>query len=151
VRVMRADRTLRARTVFLFSAFSLAFVVATTLGRVCLGIGGAFASRYVAYLLPLWLAAYFVLSEEVAKRPSLRRPAAAAVAVLVALQVLPKDRGGLRWYSEGKSRWRSCYLQTKDESACNRATSFRVYPVEGAPQVAQMLTYLRQHHLNLFK
>ncbi|MFL5406695.1 MAG: hypothetical protein ACJ79O_12640, partial [Myxococcales bacterium] len=151
LRALRRDRTLRSRTVFLFSGFSLAFVVATAVGRVCLGTGAAFASRYVAYLLPLWLAAYFLVLEQVAKRPSLRRPAAVAVALLVALQALPKDKGGLRWYSEGKSRWRSCYLETKDESGCNRATGFRVYPVEGAPQVTQMLVYLREHHLNLFK
>ena len=73
------------------------------------------------------------------------------VALLVVLQIIPKDRSSLRWYSEGKSRWRSCYRATRDEVRCDRAADFKVYPVEGAPQVAQMLEYLRENQLNLFK
>ena len=150
-RALRRERTPLSRTMFLFSAFSLLFVAATTVGRVCLGMGGALASRYVAYELPLWLASYFVLAEAIAKRPSLRLPAATGVALFVVLQIIPKDRSSLRWYSEGKSRWRSCYRATHDEVRCNRAADFKVYPVDGAPQVAQMLEYLRENQLNLFK
>ena len=150
-RALRRERTPLSRTMFLFSAFSLLFVAATTVGRVCLGMGGALASRYVAYELPLWLASYFVLAEAIAKRPSLRLPAATGVALFVVLQIIPKDRSSLRWYSEGKSRWRSCYRATHDEVRCNRAADFKVYPVDGAPQVAQMLEYLRENRLNLFK
>jgi len=150
-RTLRRERTLLSRAMFLFSTFTLLFVAATAVGRVCGGMGAAFASRYVAYVLPLWIAGYFAFAEAVGKRPFLRAPAAAAVALLVILQAVPKERASLRWYSEGKARWRDCYLATRDEVACNRTTGFRVYPIEGAPQVAQMFAYLRENHLNLYK
>jgi hypothetical protein len=40
-------------------SFSLLFVVGTAVGRVCLGVEAAYASRYVPYLIPAWLALYF--------------------------------------------------------------------------------------------
>lgn len=140
-----AQRTLRDRAVFLLAGFSLLFIANSAIGRVCLGVPLALSPRYVPYVLPLWLAAYFAIGD--------RRFAACALAgVIVGLQIFkPDDRGTIRWYAEGKARWRECFLRSGDEAACNRATSFRVYPVEGAPQVREMFDYLKANRLNLYR
>jgi hypothetical protein len=152
LRALKRDRTLLSRTVFLLAACSLSFAANAAVGRVCLGLPSAFASRYAAYVLPLWLAGYFAAAAELQRRPALRYPLGAAVLAGVAMQWSFSNRHPtLRYYSEGKSRWRACYLARHDEAACDAEAHFRVYPVEGAPQVTEMLRYLREHHLNLYK
>jgi hypothetical protein len=152
VKVLRRDRTLLSRTTFLFSTFTLLFATNGAIGRVCLGMEAAFSSRYVPYVVPLWLALYLTVASEVPRRAWLEVPAGVGAALLLALEMsIPNDSQSMRWFSEGKSRWRSCYLATGDEARCNATAGFRVYPTEGAPQVTRMLEYLRQNHLNLYK
>jgi hypothetical protein len=150
--VVRRPRTLLGRAIFLFSGFTLLFAVETAVGRICLGQGMALSSRYVSYAIPLWLAAYLALHWLVEKRPRLGWILVVFAVSVVAVQgVVRDDRGLIRWYSEGKARWRACYLDTGDETACNRFTNFRVYPVDDAAQVVEMRQFLRQNRLNLFK
>jgi hypothetical protein len=150
--ILRRSRTLLTRTVFLFSSFSFLFVVETAIGRVCLGSIAALASRYVPYVVPLWLAAYFTLVRAAERSRALRWCAGALVAALVAQQALvPDDVAGIRWYSEGKRRWRACFREIGDEAACNSRENFRVYPRENAPQVVRTMQFLRENRLNLFK
>jgi len=150
--VVRRPRILLGRAIFLFSGFTLLFAVETAVGRICLGQGRALSSRYVPYAIPLWLAAYLALHWLVAQRPRLGWILVAFAVSVVAVQgVVRDDRGLIRWYSEGKARWRACYLDTGDETGCNRSTNFRVYPVDDAAQVVEMRQFLRQNRLNLFK
>ncbi len=150
--VLRRTRTLLARTIFLFASFSTLFVLDSAVGRVCLGMGLALSSRYVPYVTPLWLAAWFALSSGASRSVLARRVAASvALALLFDQALIPDDVQTIRWYSEGKARWRACFLASGDESACNASTRFRVYPVEGAPQVEAMRRYLRDNRLNLYE
>ena len=150
--VLRRDRTLRARATFLFSAFSLLFVASAAVGRICLGFDQAMASRYVPYVLPLFVAGWLETAALAQARPRLRLPAGAAAAAMIILQLsIPSDCAAVRWFSDGKSRWRACYLRSADERRCNAETGFRVYPEEGTLQVREMLDYLRVHRLNLYR
>lgn len=152
VLVLERARTPLARTVLLFSSFSLLFAANTAVGRVCLGPNAALASRYVPYAIPFWLAAWLALAHAGRSSPPARWIAALlAVAFLVGQAVLPDDDRTIRWYSEGKKRWRACFLATGDEVRCNASAGFRVYPEERAPQVVGMLRFLRENRLNLFK
>ena len=142
------ERTLRTRATFLFAAFSGLFVANAAVGRVCLGLDQALASRYVPYLLPLWLAAYFLACDWLPRWPKV---AAVAVAAVFVVQVTVRNDGAsMRWFSEGKTRWRECFLRTGDEPLCNRTSNFRDYPADGAPQVRAMFDYLRANRLNLY-
>jgi len=74
------------------------------------------------------------------------------VIAFVSLQVLvPDDVDGIRWYAEGKKRWRACFRAVQDEAQCNLSTGFRVYPSENAPHVTRLREFLRANRLNLFK
>jgi hypothetical protein len=152
VLVLRKTRTLLGRTVFLFSGFTLLFAIQAAVGRICLGEAMALSSRYVPYAIPLWIAAYLALTWFAQLRPRIGWVVVAfAVPVVLVQAFVRDDRGLIRWYSEGKAHWRACFLATEDEAGCNRSTSFRVYPVEGAPQVVEMRDFLQQRRLNLFK
>jgi hypothetical protein len=152
VRLLRRPRTLLGRTVFLFSGFTLLFAIQSAVGRICLGEGMALSSRYVPYAIPLWLAAYLALTSIADLRPRFGSAVMAFAASVVVVQGFVRDdRGLIQWYSEGKARWRACYLASGNEVACNRSTNFRVYPVDDAPQVVEMRNFLRQNRLNLFK
>ena len=152
LRLSRRDRSPLDRTVFLFACFTALFAAEAAVGRVCLGMGAAMSSRYVPYVTPLWLGAYFALAARAPRLPIARRVAPAFAAGILAVQMfVHDDLGAIRWYSEGKARWRACYLASGDEARCNRETGFRVYPVENAPQVVRMLDFLRERRLNLFK
>jgi hypothetical protein len=151
VRLLRRGRSPLDRTLFLFSCFTLLFVADAAVGRVCLGPGAALASRYVPYVAPLWIAAYLALAARADAAPIARWAAGGFAAAVLGVQIFVHDDvNGIRWYSEGKAAWRACYLATGDEARCNHQ-GFRIYPVDGAPQVLEMLPYLREHRLNLFK
>jgi len=150
--VLRRSQTALGRTLFLYSGFTLVFAVQSAVGRICMGQAMALSSRYVPYAIPFWLSAYLALTWAVERLPRVAWMVPAfAVTVVLVQAVVPDDRGLIRWYSEGKRRWRDCFLATADETGCNRSTNFRVYPVDDAPQVAEMRRFLRQNHLNLFK
>jgi len=152
VEVLRGPRTPLTRTVFLFSSFTLLFVVTSAVGRACLGPIAALAPRYVPYVAPLWLAGYFLLARAAQALRSFQCVAGVVVAGFVALQAfVPDDDAGIRWYSEGKRRWRECFRVTGDEVRCNVETGFRVYPLENVPHVAQTMQFLRDNRLSLFK
>ena len=148
----RRSRSVWARTVFLFASFSVLFAGESAIGRVCLGMRAALASRYVPYMIPLWLAAWFALARTVERSRAGRWCAAVFAIALVADQaLLADDAQGIRWYSEGKRRWRECFLAIGDEAACNARTGFRVYPTENTPHVRELMLYLRKNRLNLFR
>jgi hypothetical protein len=142
-------RSLLNRTLFIFSTFSLLFIANSAVGRICLGMQAALASRYVPYVVPLWLAVYFALDAGTTR--ALRGSAGALVAALMFVQIfVHDDTANIRWYSEGKSSWRACFLVTRDEAACNQASKFQIYPVTHAPPVEQMLDFLRRNRLNIY-
>ncbi len=150
--LLRGPRTPLARTVFLFSSFTLLFVATSAVGRVCLGLIAALAPRYVPYVAPLWLAGYFVLVRAAQTSRAVQWIAGLLVAAFVVLQAfVPDDDAGMRWYSEGKIRWRACFRTTGDELRCNAETGFRVYSLENAAHVAQTMQFLRENRLSLFK
>ena len=152
VLTLRRPRTLLGRAVFLFSGFTLLFAIQAAIGRICLGEATALSSRYVPYAIPLWIAAYFALTWIAEVRPLFGWAVVTfAVSVVLVQAFVHDDRGLIRWFSEGKTRWRACFLATGDETGCNRSTSFRVYPVDDAPQVVEMRNFLQQGRLNLFK
>jgi hypothetical protein len=95
---------------------------------------------------------YFTAADALGRRPALRIPIAAVAVLLVATQwSISNHHTSMRWFSEGKARWRACYLARHDEAACDTAANFRIYPVEHAPQVEAMLQYLSDHRYNLYK
>lgn len=154
-------RSLRSRgssrlhlTLFTLSAFSLLFAVNVAAGRAPLGVGQAASSRYLSYLVPVVLAGYLALS-----LAPLRPRWKSALLLLLAAGLLAKEARafdhGAVWiakFSEGKQRWKACFLREGDVARCDAEAGFQIYE---APYVSDRLRwkldYLRQHQLNLFE
>lgn len=137
--------------IVVFSSFSLLFIATAAVGRVCLGMDTAIASRYVPYVIPGFLALYFHL---LTLRPARWRGASLVVFCLVALYagtgMTKLDRGGVYWLREGKAAWRACYLQREDVELCSKETGFPVSPHPEATRVRQKLDHLKANKLNLY-
>ena len=141
-----------ARTVFVLSAFSLAFAAGSAVGRVCLGPTAADASRYVPYMAPALVGGYFLLRSMPATR---LRDAALGCFLLACIvkEVRPEPgrRAYLEWLWRGKSAWADCFRQKGDVARCDAETGFRIHPVPEVTQLDRKLAYLRERKLGLFK
>jgi hypothetical protein len=128
--------------------YCLLFSVNASIGRLCLGLQAAFASRYVTLLIPAFLAIYFyLLSKSWRGKRNL-------VLTLWVLMLLPaavhKPWEDIRWYSNGKRDWANCYVRTENIHACDQSANFWVHPYPEQIGLQQKLDYLKQHRLNLF-
>jgi hypothetical protein len=124
----------------------------TAVGRVCLGLDAALASRYVTLMIPAILGLYFAT---LAMEHRARRRALVAVMVM-ALIPLPLPGRPDDWcqsasFSRGKRLWTRCYLERRDVAACDRATGFPIYPRPEATGLQQKLDMLEARRLNLFR
>jgi hypothetical protein len=128
--------------------YCLLFSANASIGRLCLGLQAAFASRYVTLLIPAFLAIYFYLQSQswYGKRN--------LVLTLWVLLLLPaavrKPWEDIRWYSSGKRDWANCYVRTENIHYCDQSANFWVHPYPEQIGLQQKLDYLEQHRLNLF-
>ena len=133
------------------TAMSLLFCVNAAVGRVCLGLDTAHASRYVPYLIPGFLGLYFYLLSWKHQRS---RPILLAVffSVLFAgsTTLREADRLALRGLQDGKERWKTCYLRIQNVDQCDASVGFLIYPNPAATHLDEKLEYLRAHKLNLY-
>lgn len=133
------------------TALSLLFCLNAAVGRICLGLDTAHASRYVPYLIPGFLALYFCLLSWKGQR---LRPILLAIFVLVlfagSTTLREADVRALTGLREGKQRWKTCYLQTQNVDQCDASVGFLIYPDPAATHLDEKLEYLRAHKLNLY-
>jgi hypothetical protein len=129
-------------------SYSLLFSANAAIGRLCLGLPAAFASRYVTLLIPAFLAIYFYL---LSRTWHGKRNFVLALWILLLLPAaLRKPWEDIRWYSNGKREWANCYVHSKNIHACDQAANFWVHPHPEQIGLQQELDYLEQHQLNLF-
>jgi hypothetical protein len=129
--------------------YSLLFSANAAIGRLCLGLRGAYTSRYVTLLIPAFLALYFYL---LSKPWRGKRNLVLAIWILLLLpSAMHKPRFEMRWFSDGKRAWANCYVRTENIRYCDQSTNFAVYPLPPEQTgLQQKLDYLKQHRLNLF-
>jgi hypothetical protein len=125
------------------------FSVSAAIGRLCLGLASAQSSRYTNYLALSLFGAYLNLLS--LRAPKLRR-VLLGVAILASVTTLPirtADRGLMRFFSEIKRNWRSCYLAGGSISACDSAAGYKIEP-EAEHVLQQKLDYLKGSRQNLY-
>jgi hypothetical protein len=128
--------------------YSLLFSAVAPIGRLCLGMSAAFASRYITLLIPAFLAIYFYLLSRPWRG---KRNLVLALWVLLLLPAaLRKPWQDIRWYSSGKRDWANCYVRTENIHYCDQSANFWVHPYPEQIDLQQKLDYLKQHRLNLF-
>jgi hypothetical protein len=133
------------------AGFTMLFAASSSVGRVCLGLDSAVASRYIPYILPGLLAIYLVL-----RRASGRSYVASALLPVFLVACVAKERDELSAneaaaYRQFKQRWRDCYLSTHDIDACDTVAGHAVYPVPQATRLQQKLDWLEARKLSLFQ
>lgn len=132
-------------------SFCLLFCLNTAIGRLCLGLEAAQASRYVPYLVLGFLGLYFsVLSLREQAVRLLLVAALLLLAISSSYRMNWLDWEKMRTYSHGKKAWRECYLKNHDIEQCNVQTQFQIYPWPEGTRLQQKLHYLEQKKLNLF-
>ena len=121
------------------------------MGRVCLGLDSAGASRYVPYVVPAWIAVFVLLRAGEASR--LRQGALLLLLGLAAIRDVRNgsDRAMARYYSDGKRRWVACYLAIHDVGRCDRETNFPIHFSEGETLLKWKLDFLEARGLSLFR
>jgi hypothetical protein len=155
VRALRPRVTISESTadaaIAVLMTFTLIFCANTAIGRISLGLSAAQSSRYVTYLIPGYLGIYLWL---VALQPDTMRCflLITAIAGLIAASfpLREADRNTLNWYMEGKTHWKTSYLQTEDIKAATRAANFPIYPSPELTHLKQKLEYLKREKLNLY-
>lgn len=147
---MRGDSIFWAVIVSL-TGFALVFALATAVGRICLGIYSANASRYIPYMLPGLLSLYLVI-----RRFASKSPIAYALLPVFLVACIAKEGDKLAAneatdYFKYKQRWRDCYLSMHDIDACDAWAGHQVYPMPGATRLQQKLDWLEARRYSLFQ
>jgi hypothetical protein len=150
VAVLRRDSGL-VRAVGFLLGFTVLFVLNTAVGRVCLGLDSAGASRYVPYVVPGWIALFLLL-----RSGSTSRVRTLALVFLVALAAIRDVRNGsdlamARYYASGKRRWAACYLTVHDVVRCDQEADFPIHFAEGEKLLRWKLDFLEARGLSLFR
>jgi len=129
--------------------YSLLFAANAAIGRLCLGLGAAFGSRYSTLLIPAFLAVYFYL---LSRSWHGRRDFVLALWVLMLLSAaVRKPWEEIRRYSNGKRDWADCYVRTENIPYCDQsAVDFSLHTPFEEIGLKEKLDYLKQHRLNLF-
>jgi hypothetical protein len=157
LRVLKDARRHEALIGAVLLSYSLLFCAIAPIGRLCLGMQAAFASRYVTLLIPAFLAIYFYLLSRSWRG---KRNLVLGLWVLLLLPAaVHKPWEDIRWYSNGKRDWANCYVRTENILYCDQTANFSIHPnpeqigdFGHGPdlQLQQKLDYLKQHRLNLF-
>jgi hypothetical protein len=135
------------------ASFTLLFLAFTAIGRVCLGLHGALASRYVTYSIPAMVAIYFGV---LAGAPLFKlkkwvgNTAVLGLVLLFATKELSilHNREHLRYNREGKTDWVHCYLEERNIEQCDQKTGYKLYP--NSPMIEKRIKYLEENNLNFF-
>jgi hypothetical protein len=135
---------------FVMTAFALLFSLNLAIGRACLGLGAATASRYLPYMTPGFLAFYFFAA---ATRKPLTEKLLAVCMVLFFITTLSIGESNKKYYGriyQGKREWKQVYLKTEDVEQSTEESGFMIHPNPHAANLKWKLNYLREHRLNLY-
>ncbi len=131
--------------------YSAIYCLNTAYGRLCIGVWGGTASRYVPYVV-LGLFGLYLFALSIRGR-ILR---ATLVLILLALALLgtrplnSADAWELTTLSDRKNAWRECYLAQHYISRCDALTHFQIFPSTEDTRLQEKLDFLERNHLNLY-
>jgi hypothetical protein len=130
--------------------FGLVFGASSSIGRTCLGVSSATSSRYMTLLIPAFVGLYFIALSWKAYG---KRPLALLLLLIILIcGQLPygkTDLDNIKYLTEDKASWKTCYLKYEDIDQCNDLTHIQIYPGK-AQEFQGKLDYLKKNHLNLY-
>lgn len=154
--LIKSSFTSRNYVVFAFSGFSLLFLFNAAVGRICLSVAAAYASRYVTLTIPGLFSIYLFLIS--LSKKSWRNLSIILFLALISISIPLRgnDITTMEYYTNGKIAWKNCYLQIENAEACNKKTNFWVYPPITMTHQRQIdafhqkLDYIKKNHLNFY-
>ena len=136
----------RRQTIFTLTAFTLAFIVNTAVGRICLGWVGADSSRYIPLIAPGFLGIFFCLNYLSSRLRSLSAFAAILLCGAGMLNPNLRDEADLRAAFEGRNAWCRAYLDCRDPVVASKISGYLVYPEP--EKIRERLQFLETHRLS---
>jgi len=127
--------------------YSLFFAVNLSFGRIELGLEYAGSSRYLPYLVPSLIGAYFYLNTiRISGRINLI-PVFFAFIIIIPLTSLRSSQDMRTWW-EMKSRWKKNYLETENPYLADSLSNFKLHADNES--ILEVLNYLKVNNLNLY-
>lgn len=150
--IWKQSKVLSKSLIILFLiTFTLLFSINAAIGRVCLGVEAAHASRYMTLLIPAWLGLYFAIKDlSFIKFSLLANMGLVLLFVLLPSLNFEKFNNSMEFYSYAKRKWASCYIENESIENCDRIAGHPIYPSPKATDLEQKLQLLKQNHFNLF-
>jgi hypothetical protein len=134
--------------IIILIGFSLIYSAAAAVGRVCLGLDSARASRYLTLLIPAFLGAYFAVLTIQNSRKRV------VLTTLLFLALLPgciqRNHKEIESFSGFKRAWKDCYFAHQNIQFCDTETNFQLYPCPECIHLKEKLELLKQNRLNLY-
>ena len=132
--------------------FSLLFSANTALGRVCLGMSAAQASRYVTYLIPAFFGLFLhILTIQDVKIKNFFLAITIIILFVASFPLKKVDWETMKSFSHGKKQWKEHYLRTEDIEESNLTSGFKIYPWPEHTKLKEKLDYLKMKKLNLYR
>jgi hypothetical protein len=134
--------------VAILTGYSLLYAAAAAVGRVCLGMGAAGASRYLTLLIPAFLGIYFHL---LMRRSGYQRTLLMSMVLLTVLpSCVQRNHKEIEGFSAMKHAWKDCYRAIENVQYCDSFSHLQLYPRPPATHLQDKLNYLKQNRLNLY-
>jgi hypothetical protein len=140
----------RHQVVFFLIAFSLLFAINAAIGRLCLGLETALASRYRPLVLPAVIGAYYYFLSH----PQWARRKFVIVifsCIMANAIVMPWRLKSAERLHHEKASWVQAYRLTGDAKSADSLSGCRIYPDPDRTQLDSKLNWLRQHKYSLFR
>lgn len=134
--------------VVILTGYTLLYAAAAAVGRVCMGMAAAQSSRNMTLLIPGFVGIYFFLLNLGQNR--LAKISIALLLVAVIPAAVQRNHKEIEGFSAMKAAWKQCYLAHEDISYCDAASHLQLYPDPNSIHLREKLTFLKQHHLNLY-
>ncbi len=129
-------------------AYSLIFAVNLSFGRIELGLEYAGSSRYLPYLVPSLIGAYYYLNTLRISGKMNLIPVFFTFMIIVQLTSLRATQDMKAWW-EMKSRWKKYYLETENPYMADSLSNFKLHPDNES--ILEVLDYLKENRLNMFR
>lgn len=139
----------------LLYGYAATFIIASAIGRQCLGVNASHASRYYFFVLPAFIAAYIDLRTGVERH----RWARSLFIVMFCFMIVVETSSFYLQQTEmtdiftRAKKWQRCIKQSSELSACVRQTSFD--PSEGNNDLLKeqdtLIQYSKTHRALFFR
>jgi len=148
-REKKAQEIMTGQIIVVLVLFTLIFSLNLAIGRVCLGLGAATASRYTPYMTPAFFALYlFAVTRERIQVQLIGF--CTACFFVTTFSIGNHNRAYAEKLCQGKLKWKQAYLQTENILSANRLSGFEIYPNPQQTHLKAKLDYLKTNKLNLY-